>query len=71
MAHVPAEGATYRGLALLLGTRTDSGTRQAVRAARAAGLVRVVHTPNGRGAKAVVRLSAAGQELLNRVLRRP
>lgn len=70
MAHAPDAGATYRGLAQLLGTRTDSGTRQAVRAARREGLVVVIHTPDGRGARAVIRLTILGRTLLETVLRK-
>lgn len=50
-------GATYEGLRHVLGHRTLSGVRQAVRAAREAGAIAVVHAPNGRGGKAVVRLT--------------
>lgn len=48
-------GVTYAGLRRLLGTQSDSGTRQAVRAAKAAELVTVTHLPDGRGGKAVIR----------------
>lgn len=54
---VRPEGATYHGLRALLGLRTDSGVRQVVRAAKNSGVVKVLHVHDGRGAKAVVRLT--------------
>jgi hypothetical protein len=67
LAICPPEGSTYRGIRAVLGIRTDSGVRQAVRAAKEAGLVRVLHTPSGPGALAVVRLTYAARKTLTRL----
>lgn len=57
-------GATYRGLRAVLGLRTDSGVRQAVRKAKQLRAVRVIHLPDGRGGKAVVRLAPQARDAL-------
>jgi hypothetical protein len=67
VAACPRKGATYRGLRWLLGGLTDSGVRQAVRAAARQGLVRVIHTPDGRGGRAVIRLTDTARETLRSV----
>lgn len=59
-------GATFVGVKTLLGLGTESGARQAVRAAKQLQLVRVVHTPDGRGAKAVVSLTRHARTLFRR-----
>lgn len=50
-------GATYSGLKELLRLRDDSSVRRAVRAARRAGLVNVIPTGVGQGAKSVIYLN--------------
>lgn len=59
-------GATYLGIRSVLGIQTERGVRQAVRAARELGAVTVTHTPDGRGAKAVVRLTDRARSALIR-----
>jgi hypothetical protein len=66
-AACPRKGVTYRGLRWLLGGLTDSGVRQAVRAAARQGLVRIIHTPDGRGGRAVIRLTDEARESLRAV----
>ncbi len=57
-------GATYKGLMVALGLTAMSSTRQAVRAAKAEGLVQVEERGRGPGKKSVVRLTPVGREAL-------
>ncbi len=61
----PPEGATYRGLQFAMGLQSQSGARQAVRTAKEFDLVKVIHVGDGRGGKAVVRLTCTARTILS------
>ena len=64
MSALPPAGATYRGLAYALGLATSRAVFKAVARAREEGLIEVIPTGRGRGARAVIRISEKGRDLL-------
>lgn len=67
-AHFPG-GATYRALGAALGIRSRSAIASAVRAAAAAGFVRVI-PPAGHNGMAVIRLTEEAVQLFTEMVKR-